>query len=1537
MAIWTPAAITTALWLDASDSATITIDTGVSIWGDKSGNGRSPANTVDVSQPSLISAEQNGLDVLRFASAFLVFPSSTATDYALKFGTGSFSLFAVVKPSSLTLNPNIFFGARGYDIGWFAGFSNSNPYFRMYNTTEQWSPAPMSAVTSTTAWQLYSATAPRGSTGKYYRNGALTQSTSATVGTATLANALQVRIGSYVDNSNATAGPFGGDIAEIIIVAGIISDEVLDTINGYLAWKWGLQASLPTGHPYEDAAPETQDYLLIHSDTTDGSTTFVDSSGNATLTAVGSVHHEVDQKRFGNTSIQFNGSTDYIACGDYPLLGSGNFTIDCWVRFSGWPANNNGEYNFDIVSKDATTGRSFAFYVGGTATTLTGLSFIGFSDNSNYTLVPGTFSFSLNTWYHIAVVRRENLIFLFVNGALLNSGGTAFSRTIQNTPSILTKIGARIFGNGFNYYLNGYIDELRITNAAEWVSNFVPNYYPYGVIPWTVEYISTDLWLDASVLPLGVLTNWIDKKGNGIVATQSVEGSKPTVAVGLNSIPNVTFDGGDFLSAGNVLNLGTESISIFVVGAITGTVSDNRSFYAKSLAAVGEARYGIYRVDSVLHSVTVINSEPSDVVSPSNSGNAFGIYNQVIDRTGGNNTLFIDGTQNATGSFTPSNDNRVNTYRFLVGAYNDFTDAGEIFYLTGNIAEFIVIRRVLGETERQKIEGYLAWKWGLQTSLPTGHPYKTAAPTTIIVIPWTPANTTTNLWLDASDASTITIATGVSQWRDKSGYNRHAAQSTGINQPTVVDGDQNGLPIISFNGSSHYLSIASFSATQPMRIFVVAKTNVTTGTTGSRQYVFDGNNSGTARNILALRGNQTNKPTLWAGSWFPHTADVTNQYALYDGLFNGSSSSIGINCVNVSGDAGTMALSAEGVIGANHLVNADWLSGGIAEIIFIYQSCPLEITQKIQGYLAWKWGLEGSLPVDHPYKSAAPIIEEYLLLVIGSVNEPYYFGITPYVDSYLESWYIISAYFVSDLTELYTSAFYGYWNEYYICPPLLIGSVNEPYTGAPILVKYWNELYETQQFIPVAISILSQLWDIAVPVTSILEQRYNITEYSGLSILQSLYDLSGQTVAVSILEQSWSIVGGGLVADDPIISSQQELIVSLIETGAPLVQIEQAIEDLNIWLPLSNQVYYSVFINEVPVFSENISVDCNDETFYIDGKVSIENPEYFPLCVINAPVRIEITTPTSSRTYHLLISGKSSRQTTSSTIYNLECKSKSYLLDSKFVPTLQREFDSALASDIVRDMAAYAGLNVIWNVYQDGILVDETIPKGFLFANNEKPLSVIRQIKDFMGGVIQSTPEGDLEIIHEYPTKVPDYETATPDYVFDSSIRFESVSTSYEQKLGTNTVNVSDQLTSDTTYRCEEEEISSTEKYVKGFHTPWDSEEVFLDTSGGDTIYIEYLGVEEATVPGPDDPETVERIEFIGGTGSTSKPIYSINSLSWVNDSLGSVISSEDGTLTADILGESLLEISYTTKYYKWKVTSPELKHVQFILRPVNG
>jgi len=259
MALWTPAEIgsAVALWLDASDSTTITIDTGIGEWRDKSGNGRHPANTTDAAQPGLISAELNGLDIARFdgSNDSLIFPGSTATDYPLKFSTASFAVLAIIKPSALVATVNIFFGSRAAATGWFAGFGTNDPYFRLYADAEKWEPAPMTAITATTTWQSFVATAPRGATGKYRKNGTTLQSTTSAVGTQSLSNSLQVRLGSYVDASNVTTGQFNGDIAELLLYEGVITDDLIQLWEGYAHWKWGLQDDLAADHPYKSAAP----------------------------------------------------------------------------------------------------------------------------------------------------------------------------------------------------------------------------------------------------------------------------------------------------------------------------------------------------------------------------------------------------------------------------------------------------------------------------------------------------------------------------------------------------------------------------------------------------------------------------------------------------------------------------------------------------------------------------------------------------------------------------------------------------------------------------------------------------------------------------------------------------------------------------------------------------------------------------------------------------------------------------------------------------------------------------------------------------------------------------------------------------------------------------------------------------------------------------------------------------------------------------------------------------------------------------------
>ena len=46
----------------------------------------------------------------------------------------------------------------------------------------------------------------------------------------------------------------------------------------------------------------------------------------------------------------------------------------------------------------------------------------------------------------------------------------------------------------------------------------------------------------------------------------------------------------------------------------------------------------------------------------------------------------------------------------------------------GDLGELLIFTRQLTSSEEQKVQGYLAHKWGATNSLDTNHPYKNVAP-----------------------------------------------------------------------------------------------------------------------------------------------------------------------------------------------------------------------------------------------------------------------------------------------------------------------------------------------------------------------------------------------------------------------------------------------------------------------------------------------------------------------------------------------------------------------------------------------------------------------------------------------------------------------------------------------------------------------------------------------------------------------------------------------------------------------------------------
>jgi hypothetical protein len=254
MALWTPADTTTSLWLDAADGSTITIDVGVSIWQDKSGNGRNATQAVGTKQPATTATGFNGgYPALDFSG------SAKALSVPRGFITSSISAFVVWEGGVVDgrILDQRSTGGLGAVKGW------QVKHFQFYVDNGAGSYRSLTNTGLDNFSHIYSSIFPVGDFNLLFRDGTeiTTNRTSAGALPTDIDNTgLNIFIGGNADGS--ATQDFTGLIAEVILVNSVLSDSDRQTIEGYLAWKWGLEANLPIGHPYKDAAPEVGVELL---------------------------------------------------------------------------------------------------------------------------------------------------------------------------------------------------------------------------------------------------------------------------------------------------------------------------------------------------------------------------------------------------------------------------------------------------------------------------------------------------------------------------------------------------------------------------------------------------------------------------------------------------------------------------------------------------------------------------------------------------------------------------------------------------------------------------------------------------------------------------------------------------------------------------------------------------------------------------------------------------------------------------------------------------------------------------------------------------------------------------------------------------------------------------------------------------------------------------------------------------------------------------------------------------------------------------
>lgn len=223
---FSPLDLSPALWLDASDTATITqVANAVSQWNDKSGNARHATQGTGSNQP-ITGSSINGRNAIDFdgSNDRLIVPAAILT------GTGNLTWFFLVKPDGFGSNNQIFrFNVTGGHEANVAFYTTGTELSFGHTASFQFSALSLTADTTPQIIGCWRG----GSSQRVTKNGTLG---SASTGAETVTGITGGQIGSDIFGGLA----FNGLVAEVIVYHRDLSTQEKNQIGSYLAAKWGV-------------------------------------------------------------------------------------------------------------------------------------------------------------------------------------------------------------------------------------------------------------------------------------------------------------------------------------------------------------------------------------------------------------------------------------------------------------------------------------------------------------------------------------------------------------------------------------------------------------------------------------------------------------------------------------------------------------------------------------------------------------------------------------------------------------------------------------------------------------------------------------------------------------------------------------------------------------------------------------------------------------------------------------------------------------------------------------------------------------------------------------------------------------------------------------------------------------------------------------------------------------------------------------------------------------------------------------------------
>jgi hypothetical protein len=173
------------------------------------------------------------------------------------------------------------------------------------------------------------------------------------------------------------------------------------------------------------------------------------------------------KSKFGKSSLYLDGVNQYLslpydAAFDFK---DGDFTVDFYINFPSIQENKILGLTCmgNLAKLRSPSDIQWGIYKD------TGIMVSEVCSGNTQYFGKSTITPSLNTWYHIAIVKSGTTLLYFINGVLTST--TPCSAALNSSTSFGIVIGA---DKWLGSYTNCYIDEYRISNIARWNSDFTP-------------------------------------------------------------------------------------------------------------------------------------------------------------------------------------------------------------------------------------------------------------------------------------------------------------------------------------------------------------------------------------------------------------------------------------------------------------------------------------------------------------------------------------------------------------------------------------------------------------------------------------------------------------------------------------------------------------------------------------------------------------------------------------------------------------------------------------------------------------------------------------------------------------------------------------------------------------------------------------------------------------------------------------------------------------------------------------------------------